>query len=74
MQQEPKVLGDSCVMAQRHFLNFEKRFAKDPSLAMQYKPFMDEYLEFDHIKLVNEATNLSVYYLSHHVVFKADSS
>lgn len=41
---------------------------------MQYKSFMDEYLEFDHMKLVNETTNFPMHYLSHHVVFKADSS
>jgi len=72
--QDPKVLGDSCAMAQRHFFNLEKRLTKDPSLAMQYKSFMDEYLELDHMELVNEVTNCPIYYLPHHPVFKAESS
>jgi len=45
LRQDPKVLGDSYAMAQRRFFNLEKRLAKDQLLAMQYKSFMDEYLE-----------------------------
>lgn len=37
---------------------------------MQYKSFMDEYLELGHIELDNEASNLPMYYLAH----QADSS
>uniref|UniRef100_A0A2S2N8W8 Uncharacterized protein n=1 Tax=Schizaphis graminum TaxID=13262 RepID=A0A2S2N8W8_SCHGA len=73
LQQDPRALGDSCSMARKRFFNLEKRFAKDPSLAKQYKLFMDEYLELDHMELVNETTDLPVYYLPHHPVFKADS-
>ncbi|CAI6355294.1 unnamed protein product [Macrosiphum euphorbiae] len=46
----------------------------DPLLAIQYKSFMYEYLELDHMELVDESTDLPTYYLPHHAVFKADSS
>jgi len=35
---------------------------------------MYEYLELDHMELVDESTDLPTYYLQHHAVFKADSS
>lgn len=74
MSQDPSVLGDSRAMALKRFLNVEKRLAKDPSLAMQYKVFMDEYLKLGHMELASPTSSDFRYYLPHHPVFKASST
>lgn len=71
---EPASLGDSLFMAQRCFLNIEKRCAKDPSLALAYHEFMAEYLFLKHTELVTEDdTQCLTYYLPHHRVLRAES-
>ncbi|CAI6372727.1 unnamed protein product [Macrosiphum euphorbiae] len=70
--QDPQALGDSRNMAQKRFSNLERRFAKDPSLANEYKAFMTEYLEMDHMEVATNTTN-PCYYLPHHAVLKANS-
>ncbi|XP_008190207.1 uncharacterized protein LOC103312011 [Acyrthosiphon pisum] len=70
--QDPQALGDSRNMAQKRFSNLERRFAKEPSLANEYKAFMTEYLEMDHMEVATNTTN-PCYYLPHHAVLKANS-
>lgn len=71
--QDPSVLGDSRLMAQKRFFNLERRFAKDKVLAQQYKEFMQEYLAMGHMQAVDVTCNFPTYYLPHHAVVKADS-
>jgi len=70
--QDPQALGDSRSMAQRRFFNLERRFAKEPSLANEYKAFMTEYLEMDHMEVAIDIAS-PCYYLPHHAVLKANS-
>lgn len=69
-------LGQSKLMAQRRFLNLERRFNKDPSLLAEYNRFLKEYIELGHMEEVNADVGMSekpVYYLPHHGVVKTNS-
>lgn len=67
-------LAGSQQMAKRRFFNLERRLVKDSALSLQYKSFMDEYLELDHMEVVEMSRSKPTYYLPHHPVFKAGSS
>jgi len=71
--QDPQSLGDSRQMAQKRFFNLERRFEKEPALANEYRAFMAEYLDMDHMELANSRTSGPSYYLPHHAVLKVDS-
>ncbi|XP_025405027.1 uncharacterized protein LOC112679449 [Sipha flava] len=70
--QDPSVLGDSRFMAQQRFYNLERKLSKNPTLAADYKTFMNEYLELGHMELAHK-TDGPTYYLPHHSVFKSNS-
>lgn len=70
--QDPSVLGDSRFMAQQRFYNLERKLSKNPTLAADYKTFMNEYLELGFMKLAHK-TDGPTYYLPHHSVFKLNS-
>ncbi|XP_029347204.1 uncharacterized protein LOC100569539 [Acyrthosiphon pisum] len=69
---DPSVLGDSRFMAQQRFYNLERKLLKNPSLASDYKDFMNEYLELGHMEEAQD-TDCPTYYLPHHSVFKSNS-
>lgn len=69
---DPSVLGDSRFMAQQRFYNLERKLLKNPSLASDYKDFMNEYLELGHMEEA-QVTDCLTYYLPHHSVFKSNS-
>ncbi|XP_025407577.1 uncharacterized protein LOC112681547 [Sipha flava] len=71
---DTKLLEGSQQMAKRRFFNLERRLSKDSALSQQYKSFMEEYLELDHMETVETSTSKPSYYLPHHPVFKAGSS
>jgi len=67
-------LGDSRCMAVQRFFNVEKRLAKDPYLATEYRKFMAEYLALGHMEVVPEnETEFKSYYLPHHAIIKSNS-
>ncbi|XP_062709700.1 uncharacterized protein LOC134288546 [Aedes albopictus] len=72
---DPNKLGESRQMAERRLYHIEKKLDRNPLLKAEYHAFMREYLELEHMSLVNEASipNKSVY-LPHHCVIKASSS
>ncbi|CAI6373964.1 unnamed protein product [Macrosiphum euphorbiae] len=74
MAQDPKVLGDSLDMAQKRFLNLERRLQKDKVLTEQYDKFIAEYIAMGHMELASPAIHKPTYYLPHHPVFKTDST
>ncbi|KAL4103985.1 hypothetical protein QTP88_019298 [Uroleucon formosanum] len=54
--------------------NVEKRLAKDPYLATEYRKFMAEYLALGHMEVVPEnETEFKYYYLPHHAIIKSNS-
>ena len=61
-------------LAINRFLSLEKRLLKQPNVYSQYKDFMQDYLDLNHMELVTDNNNSqSVYYLPHHCVIKPDS-
>ncbi|KAL4098585.1 hypothetical protein QTP88_023160 [Uroleucon formosanum] len=61
-------------MAVQRIFNVEKRLAKDPYLATEYRKFMAEYLALGHMEVVPEnETEFKSYYLPHHAIIKSNS-
>jgi len=67
-------LGDLLDMAQKRFLNLERRLQKDRMLTEQYEKFIAEYISLGHMELTSPTSHKPTYYLPHHPVFKTDST
>ncbi|XP_025406355.1 uncharacterized protein LOC112680475, partial [Sipha flava] len=68
------LLGESSYMAQRRFLNLERRLCKDKDLGIAYHKFIAEYLDMNHMNLINDTDpGKKTYYLPHHAVTKETS-
>lgn len=69
-------LGDSFSVAIKRLENLEKRFKANPELFLQYKSFIDDYLNLNHAKIVNynseELNSGSIYFMAHHPVIRED--
>lgn len=72
-QTEP-VLGDSRKIALATFFQLEKRFERNQALKIEYKKFIQEYLDLDHMELANDNRSTSSYFLPHHAVFKESTT
>lgn len=70
-------LGNSLYLAQKRFKNLEKRFEKDNNLRIEYKKFMDEYIELGHGKIVPLLSKKSEieqkYFIPHLCVIRDES-
>lgn len=67
-------LGDSSYMAQRRFLNLERRLSRDKGLGIAYHKFMSEYLTMNHMELVMAPDpEKYAYYLPHPAIMKESS-
>ncbi|XP_062556795.1 uncharacterized protein LOC134221621 [Armigeres subalbatus] len=68
-------LGSSRNLAERRFLQMERRFDSQPELKEQYVSFINEYLSLGHCRKINiEENNDSDYFLPHHAILKPTSS
>ncbi|XP_062704472.1 uncharacterized protein LOC134286812 [Aedes albopictus] len=69
-------LGTSRDIALRRFYSTERRLDKDSKLRQQYVAFMDEYLQLQHMKEVQEipGDDIKRCYLPHHPVVKEAST
>ncbi|XP_055589242.1 uncharacterized protein LOC129741527 [Uranotaenia lowii] len=68
-------LGESRSIAERRFLNLEKRLDRDPGTREAYYQFMDDYIRLQHmIKLETVDDSVPHCYLPHHPVFKDTST
>ncbi|XP_055645196.1 uncharacterized protein LOC129781554 [Toxorhynchites rutilus septentrionalis] len=68
-------LGDSRRIAEKRFLNLEKRFAVNPQLKKMYCDFISEYRSMGHMVEVNESDISDVaYYMPHHAVLRPNST
>ncbi|XP_018378092.1 PREDICTED: uncharacterized protein LOC108770856 [Trachymyrmex cornetzi] len=63
-------LGESRDIALRRFKSVEKRLITQPCMYNEYKRFMDEYVQLNHMKEVHDSAMPSspVVYLPHHAV------
>ncbi|XP_058457048.1 uncharacterized protein LOC131434397 [Malaya genurostris] len=69
-------LGESKAIAERRFLQLERRLGRDVELQRQYKAFMLEYETLGHMRLVSqeEKADITRCYLPHHPVVKNEST
>jgi len=67
-------LGESRDVALKRFLSMEKRLITQPSVYEEYKKFMQEYINLNHIREVNihptTSPSTQSFYLPHHAVRK----
>ncbi|XP_030767150.1 uncharacterized protein LOC115890927 [Sitophilus oryzae] len=69
-------LGDSKAIALKRLNQIELKFEKDQTYKTLYNEFLKEYLDMEHMTLVNtDSDNIDhCFYLPHHAVRKEDSS
>lgn len=73
--QDPKVLGNSQIVAKRRFFALERKLERDQHLKEQYHGFLKEYLKLGHMKYCTDQIAMSAgYYLPHHCVLRPDST
>lgn len=71
------MFNNSYQIALRRFLMLERRLIKDPELYREYSAFMREYLDCNHMELVQLPDTRPLektYVIPHHCVLKLDSS
>ncbi|XP_044764428.1 uncharacterized protein LOC123320992 [Coccinella septempunctata] len=73
LKQEPSVLGESRSQAKLRFLALEKRLLRNERLGTMYREFMHEYINLNHMTIVDSPTIDQEYYMPHHGVLKESS-
>lgn len=71
-----KDIGDTFQLAQKRFLNLERKLHGNKILFELYKNFMNEYEQLGHMTKLQDSeisTNETVFYLPHHGVLKPSS-
>ncbi|XP_062541979.1 uncharacterized protein LOC134209977 [Armigeres subalbatus] len=78
-----QMLGNSREMALSRFRKQESQLERKPDMRLQYNAFMQEYLDLEHMKEINEdviqkevssESTKKEYYLPHHAVLKESST
>lgn len=69
-------LGDTKEIARNRFINLERRLTRQSLVYSQYKKFMQEYIDLNHMREINdfETNDATTYYLPHHAVCKETST
>ncbi|GBN90505.1 hypothetical protein AVEN_67660-1 [Araneus ventricosus] len=69
-------LGDSKEIAERRLNLLWKRLDKNKTMATQYKAFIDEYFQLNHMERILDSVDpkSSEYYIPHHAVFRPEST
>lgn len=72
-----KKLGDSRPLAISRLFSIERKFAMDQCFEEQYKAFMSNYIELNHMIPISSydkhSSDSQIYYLPHHAVLKPDN-
>ena len=69
-----KTLGESKQIALKRLGGLQKRFERDIEFRQQYSSVIQEYLELNHMSLINIPQDEESFYLPHHGVIKDSSS
>ncbi|XP_071652907.1 uncharacterized protein [Temnothorax longispinosus] len=74
----PPQLGESRFAALSSLYRLERRFEQNPFLASEYRAFLSEYEQLDHmLKIPSTEPRVeprNLYYIPHHAVLRADSA
>lgn len=65
--------GDSERIAYKRFLTLEKRLTRNPDLKIDYSKVIQEYLDMNHMAVVDDSKSPGVY-IPHHVVIRKDKT
>lgn len=76
LKMEPCELGDSRTVAEKRFMQVERKLLRSPDLHRQYCEFMREYERLNHMEKIEEEEecNAPEYFLPHHAVIKSSST
>lgn len=72
-KEDPSQLGDSFLMAKNRFLNLEKRLESSVSLRADYNKAMSDLIEKGFMSKCSDQSDISGYFIPHHMVTKSDS-
>ncbi|XP_062538515.1 uncharacterized protein LOC134206800 [Armigeres subalbatus] len=67
-------LGESRSTAVRRLCSLQRRLSLNPELRTQYFEFIQEYLDMEHMEILDEKCEGTTYYLPHHAVLKPEST
>lgn len=70
-------LGESKSIALKRFMHLERKLNSNDQLKRDYKNFIDEYLQLNHMRLIDETvidSSQKSFYLPHHCVIKPTST
>lgn len=67
-------LGKSKPIAISQFMQLERKFGKNPKLALMYKDFISEYINLGHMKLSTQVSTNFQNYLPHHGILREHST
>lgn len=74
-ENDPKLLGNSSLIAKRRFFALDRRLEKSTELKIEYSEFLKKYLEMGHMELMTNNSFLSNgYYLPLGCVLKPEST
>lgn len=68
-----KELGESYSQALKRFHSLERNLSKQPEQNIQYKAFLNEYINLGHMTEDNSSSSYDGYFLPHHSVIKQSS-
>ncbi|XP_031358231.1 uncharacterized protein LOC116181921 [Photinus pyralis] len=67
-------LGDSAQIAKRRFFSIERKLIQNPELRAQYRQFMQEYKDLNHMSELADDQDEDGYFLPHHCVTRQAST
>jgi hypothetical protein len=73
-KERPQDLGNSRSRAFARLMQLERKLSTNKELALNYKKFMEEYLELGHIKKVSPQDGETKYYIPHQAVIRESST
>lgn len=71
-EETKNLIGETKQKAMNRFKQLEKKFEKNEKFKEDYAKVIDEYLQMDHMKKVEDKDNENLVYLPHHAVVRED--
>ncbi|KAI5735347.1 hypothetical protein M8J77_017205 [Diaphorina citri] len=68
------LLGDSYKIAEKRFLNLERKLASNPEVKEQYRSAITAYMKDEHAVLSDYDPNATQFFMPHHAVYRPDKT
>ncbi|KAL1447023.1 hypothetical protein WDU94_001902 [Cyamophila willieti] len=69
---DPALLGDSYKIAEKRFLNLERKLSSNPEVKEQYKTAITEYIKEGYAVPSEPKSDLVEFYMPHHAIYRPD--